>query len=132
MANYPTLLISYLHMIFRFLREVNGILFLCSKMSMQLDTNSLRNFREFLETYNKISETCFNRCVVNLHQRTLTNEELHCADICTERNVVVNHKVLQSFMVEQPRINEKKIAEAEKAAAAMAAASANQTEQADQ
>ena len=92
-------------------------------MSVQLDSNSLRNFREFLETYNRISETCFNRCVVNLHQRTLTDEESKCADICTERNVLVNHKVLQSFMVEQPKINEKKIEEAEKAAAALAAAS---------
>ena len=89
---------------------------------MQLDYNALRNFREFLETYNKISETCFNRCIVNLHQRTMTEEESRCADICTERNVVVNHKILQSFMIEQPKINEKKIEEAEKAAAAMAAA----------
>ena len=91
-------------------------------MTMQLDYNALRNFREFLETYNKISETCFNRCIVNLHQRTMTEEESRCADICTERNVVVNHKILQSFMIEQPKINEKKIEEAEKAAAAMAAA----------
>ena len=91
-------------------------------MSMQLDTNSIRNFREFLETYNKISETCFNRCVVDLHQRTLTDEESHCADICTERNVLVNHKVLQAFMVEQPKINEQKMEDAEKAAAALAAA----------
>ena len=91
-------------------------------MTMQLDSNSLRNFREFLETYNKISETCFNRCVVNLHQRSLTEEESQCADICTERNVLVNHKVLQAFMVEQPKMNEKKIEEAEKAAAALAAA----------
>ena len=59
---------------------------------------------------------------MNLHQRTLTDEESHCADICTERNVIVNHKVLQSFMVEQPKMNERKIEEAEKAAAALAAA----------
>lgn len=99
-------------------------------MSMQLDTNSIRNFREFLETYNKISETCFNRCVVDLHQRTLTDEESHCADICTERNVLVNHKVLQAFMVEQPKINEQKMEDAEKAAAALAAANVdNNTKQ---
>ena len=88
---------------------------------MQLDANSLRNFREFLETYNKISETCFKRCIVDLHHRTLTTEETQCADLCTERNVVVNHKVLQAFMVEQPKINEQKIKDAERAAAALAA-----------
>ena len=55
-----------------------------------------------------------------MHQQTLTDEESQCADVCTERNVMLNHKVLQAFMVEQPKINEKKIEEAEKAAALMA------------
>ena len=64
--------------------------------------------REFLETYNKMSEQCFNRCVVSLHDRGLSEEEQSCADLCTEINVKVNHKVLDSFMVEQPRINQEK------------------------
>jgi len=84
-----------------------------------LDETALRNMREFLETYNKISESCFNRCVVNLHDRGLTAEEVKCADVCTEINVTVNHKVLQAFMVEQPKINEQKMQEAEKMAQQM-------------
>ena len=105
-------------------------------MAMQqqaiIDVNSLRNFREFLETYNKISETCFNRCVVNLHERELSEEESQCADLCTERNVLVNHKVLQSFMVEQPKINEKKMEEAQKEAEKMAEVMAKQQTEAQQ
>lgn len=84
-----------------------------------LDANSLRNFREFLETYNRISEVCFNRCVVNIHQRTLTQEEMLCCDACTTKNVNVNHKVLSAFMVEQPRMTEKKIQAAQKEAEEM-------------
>jgi len=84
-----------------------------------LDETALRNMREFLETYNKISESCFNRCVVSLHDRALSDEEVGCANVCTERNVSVNHKVLQAFMVEQPKINEEKMKEAEKLAEQM-------------
>lgn len=84
-----------------------------------LDETALRNMREFLETYNKISESCFHRCVVNLHERGLSPEEVKCADVCTEVNVTVNHKVLQAFMVEQPKINEQKMQEAEKMAQQM-------------
>jgi len=86
-----------------------------------LDETSLRNMREFLETYNKMSEQCFNRCVVSLHDRGLSEEEQSCADLCTEINVKVNHKVLDSFMVEQPRINQEKMEKMEAEAAQMAA-----------
>lgn len=79
----------------------------------------MRNFREFLETYNKISEVCFNRCIVNIHERNLTQEEISCCDSCTTKNVNVNHKILSAFMVEQPRMTEKKIEAAQKEAEAM-------------
>jgi len=92
--------------------------------SATLDETSLRNMREFLETYNKMSEMCFKRCVISVHDRGLTEEERNCADLCTEINVKVNHKVLESFMVEQPRINQQKMEEAEKEAAKMAQAMA--------
>ena len=87
-------------------------------------SSNLFQFREFLETYNRISESCFNRCIVNLHQRELTTEEKNCADVCTEKNLTLNNKVLNAFMVEQPIMNEKK---AEEAALAMAKLQADET-----
>ena len=35
----------------------------------------LRNFRDFLSVYNQMSESCFNRCIINLNQRNLSEEE---------------------------------------------------------
>ena len=35
----------------------------------------LRNFKDFLSIYNQMSEMCFNRCVINLNHRQLTEEE---------------------------------------------------------
>ena len=81
-----------------------------------MDEGQFRNFREFLETYNKISEKCFNSCVVNLNQRFLSEEEIRCADNCTHRNVNLNHRVLQAFMVEQPKITGQKLEKAQKEA----------------
>jgi len=80
-----------------------------------LDESSLRNMREFLETYNKMSEMCFKKCVISVHDRSLTEEERNCADLCTEINVRVNHKVLDAFMVEQPRINQQQMEKMEQA-----------------
>jgi hypothetical protein len=33
-------------------------------------------FREFLQTYNMISELCFSRCVLNLNNRGMSKEEV--------------------------------------------------------
>ena len=69
----------------------------------------LLQFKEFLEVYNKISETCFSACAVGLSaRRGLTPEEEDCADRCTVKNYSLNHRVLGAFMVEQPRITEEK------------------------
>ena len=83
---------------------------------MMMDEGGLRNFKEFLEMYNKISETCFNRCIVNLNGRSLSKEEAECADLCTAKNVTLNHRILSAFMVEQPRITEQKLETAQKEA----------------
>ena len=83
---------------------------------MTMDEGSLRNFREFLEMYNKISELCFNKCVVNLNGRSLSAEETDCADLCTVKNVNMNHRILSAFMVEQPKITEQKLETAQKEA----------------
>ena len=66
--------------------------------------------------YNKISEQCFNRCIVNLNSRDLSREEIDCAENCTAKSVSLNHKLLSAFMVEQPKITEQKVAKAQKEA----------------
>ena len=58
--------------------------------------------------YNKTTETCFNHCVVDLNQRDITSEEDKCINKCTSKSVNLNHRVLASFMVEQPKITQQK------------------------
>ncbi|TRY73492.1 hypothetical protein TCAL_13419 [Tigriopus californicus] len=77
---------------------------------------ALQNFREFLEVYNRISEHCFNHCVLNMNDRQMTSEESGCVNQCAEKNMRVNHKMLGAFMVEQPKIMEQKAEAAQKEA----------------
>ena len=73
-----------------------------------LSPEGLRNFKEFIEMYNKTTESCFRQCVINLNNRDVTNEEDSCIMDCTSKHVNLNHRVLSAFMVEQPKITEKK------------------------
>ncbi|KXJ22427.1 mitochondrial import inner membrane translocase subunit Tim10 B [Exaiptasia diaphana] len=57
-----------------------------------------RNFREFLMLYNKLTESCFNSCVTNMNQRSLTTEESTCIEICSSKWVNLNHRQMAVFM----------------------------------
>merc|ERR1719427_1743138 len=80
------------------------------------DEAGLRNFKDFLSIYNQMSEMCFNRCVVNLNGRKLTEEESACTDVCAEKQIVMG-----VYLVEQPIATERKLKEAEAQAEAAVA-----------
>lgn len=80
---------------------------------MDFNEEGLRNFKDFLSTYNKLSESCFNRCIINLNNRNLSPEEQSCADACVQKQTNYNNRAVSVFMVEQPKINEKRMADAE-------------------
>jgi len=75
-------------------------------------------FREFLETYNRIVEECFNRCVYTFNYRYLLDDEIDCATSCTSRYVNFNQRLAINFA----KIQAKKMIDAEEQAAAAAAA----------
>lgn len=68
--------------------------------------------------YNKITERCFNHCVVDLHHRNVDSGEDKCLNDCTSKVAKLNHRVLSTFMVEQPRIVQQKMETAQKEAEA--------------
>ncbi|CAB3373939.1 Hypothetical predicted protein [Cloeon dipterum] len=41
-----------------------------------MDSLALKNFKDFLQLYNLVSETCFNNCVTSMHSRDLLTEEI--------------------------------------------------------
>ena len=90
-------------------------------MAIPLDEAGLRNIKDFYLMYNQISELCFNRCTVNFNSRSLTDEEAACTDVCVAKHVQYNNKTMAVYMVEQPKALERKLAEAEKEAAATVA-----------
>ena len=73
----------------------------------------LRNFKDFLSIYNQMSEMCFNRCVINLNHRQLTEEEQVCSDVCAEKQMKYNNRIMGVYVVEQPIATERKMKEAE-------------------
>ncbi|XP_003742815.1 mitochondrial import inner membrane translocase subunit Tim10B [Galendromus occidentalis] len=84
------------------------------KSSSVMDTESaLRNFRDFLTIYNKMSEQCFAHCVNDLGQRQLTESEEVCVDKCVNKNIKLNHRMMEIYMKLQPEINQKRLQEQE-------------------
>eukprot|EP00088_Acartia_fossae_P064670 TRINITY_DN79667_c0_g1_i1.p1 TRINITY_DN79667_c0_g1~~TRINITY_DN79667_c0_g1_i1.p1 ORF type:complete len:130 (-),score=31.09 TRINITY_DN79667_c0_g1_i1:219-581(-) len=80
---------------------------------MQFNEEGLRNMKDFLQTYNKLSESCFNSCVINLNNRNLTSEESTCTDICVQKLFNGNNRTIGVYMKEQPAFTQRKMEEAE-------------------
>ncbi|XP_032778372.2 mitochondrial import inner membrane translocase subunit Tim10 B [Daphnia magna] len=76
--------------------------------------DALRNFKDFLLVFNTMSETCFTRCVNTFQTRELTEDEDRCVELCSNKNIRVNHKVMSVYMEVQPLIVQKRIEEMEK------------------
>ncbi|XP_058054765.1 mitochondrial import inner membrane translocase subunit Tim10B [Anopheles bellator] len=73
----------------------------------------LRNIKDFLQMYNKITDMCFNSCVENLFSRDLSREETLCADNCVGKFAIVNQRLLHVYMGVQTDINQRRMIEME-------------------
>ncbi|KAK7790647.1 hypothetical protein R5R35_006540 [Gryllus longicercus] len=82
-----------------------------------MDYASLRNFKDFLQLYNAISESCFTRCVNNFNERELSLDEAKCVEFCAGKHVKMNHKVMEVYMEVQSVITNKRIEEIQNAQA---------------
>jgi len=47
--------------------------------------------------------------MVGLMRRSSTDKETTCADRCTEKNYNVNNKILNTFIIKQSKVMEKKL-----------------------
>lgn len=78
-----------------------------------LTEQGIANFKDFLQVYNQMTESCFNRCIINLNNRSLTDEEKSCSDVCAEKHMKFNNRLMGVYVVEQPIATERKMKEAE-------------------
>ncbi|KAL1493075.1 hypothetical protein ABEB36_011208 [Hypothenemus hampei] len=80
---------------------------------MESDPGAVRNFKDFLQLYNKMTEMCFQRCIINLNLRKLDTEELKCVEDCAQKFISYNNKLMQNFVKAQSEIVNRRIKEAE-------------------
>ncbi|KAF0770440.1 mitochondrial import inner membrane translocase subunit Tim9 [Aphis craccivora] len=72
----------------------------------------LKNIKEFLQNYNKITDDCFSQCVYTLSQSRLTGEETLCASNCVQKLKFVEQKCMQAFIDHQQQSMQKFVEEA--------------------
>jgi len=81
---------------------------------MVVDPGAVRNFRDFLQLYNKMTEMCFQRCVDNTNSRKLDSEEGKCVEDCSQKFISYNNKLMQNFVKTQGELVNRRIRESDK------------------
>ncbi|XP_035288049.1 mitochondrial import inner membrane translocase subunit Tim10 B [Anguilla anguilla] len=87
---------------------------------MEQDQQQLRNLRDFLLVYNRMTEICFQRCTSNLNYRNLTMDEERCVDSCAGKLIRSNHRLMGTYVQLMPGIVQRRLEEMEAKAGEMA------------
>ncbi|XP_077866345.1 mitochondrial import inner membrane translocase subunit Tim9-like [Saccoglossus kowalevskii] len=67
-------------------------------------------FREFLLSYNRLSEMCFVDCVMDFTSRKVSDNEDSCTNRCMEKYLKMTQRISQRFQEYQVQQNENAIA----------------------
>ncbi|XP_023045721.1 mitochondrial import inner membrane translocase subunit Tim10 B isoform X1 [Piliocolobus tephrosceles] len=90
-------------------------------MEQQQQQQQLRNLRDFLLVYNRMTELCFQRCVPSLHHRALDAEEVGnceaCLHSCAGKLIHSNHRLMAAYVQLMPALVQRRIADYEAASA---------------
>ncbi|CAG5096348.1 Similar to Tim9a: Mitochondrial import inner membrane translocase subunit Tim9 (Drosophila melanogaster) [Cotesia congregata] len=65
--------------------------------SVEAEVEAIKSFRDFLTSYNKLSEVCFIDCISDFTSRDLKSKEEKCAVNCMEKYLKMNQRVSQRF-----------------------------------
>ncbi|KAK7082680.1 Mitochondrial import inner membrane translocase subunit Tim9 [Halocaridina rubra] len=86
-----------------------------SSMSEQIQAEvQVKQFRDFLVQYNKLSENCFNDCVWDFTSRNIRNNEDTCVTNCVEKYTKVTQRISERFQEIQLLTNENAMAVSQK------------------
>lgn len=94
---------------------------------MEGDQAQLRNLRDFLLVYNRMTEICFSRCVSNMNYRTVTMEEERCLDSCASKLIRSNHRLMSAYVGLMPGIVQRRISDQEAKAAELSQSSSSES-----
>lgn len=68
------------------------------KVELDAETeNTMKQFREFLTSYNKLSEHCFVDCIHDLTSRKISDAENACVMNCTDKILRMTERISQRF-----------------------------------
>ncbi|NXT47571.1 TIM9 translocase, partial [Pluvianellus socialis] len=59
--------------------------------------DQIKNFKEFLRTYNKFTETCFLDCIKELTSKEFKPEEMNSSDRCLQSYLKMAQRVSMRF-----------------------------------
>ncbi|XP_015177000.1 PREDICTED: mitochondrial import inner membrane translocase subunit Tim9 [Polistes dominula] len=83
-------------------------------MAMQVPAevklDEIQTFKNFITSYNKLSEICFIDCITDFTTRDVKPKEEKCALNCMEKYLKMNQRVSQRFQEFQILANENIIA----------------------
>lgn len=79
-----------------------------------VDSEQVKSFKEFLTSYNKLSEICFVDCIFDFTSRDIRTKEDKCAMNCMEKYLKMNQRISQRFQEFQMIANENAMAAASK------------------
>ncbi|CAH0387145.1 unnamed protein product [Bemisia tabaci] len=79
-----------------------------------VNPDDIKTFREFLVSYNKLSELCFMDCAKDFTTRDVKSDEEKCALNCMEKYLKLNQRVSQRFQEFQMVANENMMASNQK------------------
>ncbi|XP_065189929.1 mitochondrial import inner membrane translocase subunit Tim9-like [Sycon ciliatum] len=55
----------------------------------------LRQMKDFLNTYNRLSEQCFTSCCTDFSTRTVTKTETQCVTYCVDKFLKMTQRISQ-------------------------------------
>ncbi|RVE57676.1 hypothetical protein OJAV_G00218420 [Oryzias javanicus] len=67
-------------------------------MAMQVsESDQIKQFKEFLGTYNKVTENCFMDCVKDFTTREVKPEESSCSESCLQKYLKMTQRISMRF-----------------------------------
>lgn len=79
-------------------------------MAMDAATNDqIKQFKDFIMNFNKLTEQCFADCIFDFTSRTLSTKEDSCSNNCVEKFLKMNQRISQRFQEFQMITNEKMV-----------------------
>ncbi|XP_022095670.1 mitochondrial import inner membrane translocase subunit Tim9-like [Acanthaster planci] len=89
--------------------------FMPNPQQQQQQQMQIKEFRDFLSSYNRLTESCFVDCIKDFTGRKLLDKETKCTSNCMDKYLKMTMRVSQRFQEYQVQQNEGLLAAKQKA-----------------